>query len=146
MSSCEASASYRVQADPAAVWALWEDPARWPEWNVELAAARASEPLALGSRAQIRFRRSPLWITFTTTAWEPGRVFTDEARLGLLRLSHEHGMAPAGSDEIEVTHVLRLRGRGAALLGRAAVPRLRAATEAMAARERQLVLAGPHTS
>lgn len=139
MSSCEASASYRVAADPTAVWALWQDPDRWSEWNAEIAAARSQEPLALGSRAQVRFRRSPVWITFTTTAWEPGRVFTDEARIGLLRLSHEHGIAPAG-DEIEVTHVLRLRGRGAALLGAVVVPRLRAATEAMGVRERKLVL------
>jgi len=140
MSSCEASASYRVTADPAAVWALWEDPTRWPEWNNDIADARAAEPLALGSRSQIRFRHSPLWITFTTTTWELGRVFTDEARIGLLRLSHEHGMTPAGH-EIEVTHVLRLRGRGAALLGPMVVPRLRAAAEAMAVRERRLVLA-----
>jgi uncharacterized protein YndB with AHSA1/START domain len=140
VSSCEASASYRVAAEPAAVWELWEDPGRWPEWNADIAAARAKEPLALGARAQIRFRHSPIWITFTTTAWEPGRVFTDEAHIGLHRLSHEHGMAPAG-DEIQVTHVLRLRGRGAAQLGRVAVPRLQAAAEAMAELERQLVLA-----
>ena len=139
MSSCEASASYLVTADPATVWALWEDPARWPDWNTEIAATRVIEPLALGARAQVRFRRSPLWITFTTTAWEPGRVFTDEARIGLHRLSHEHGLAPAG-DAIEVTHVLRLRGRGAARLRSLAVPRLRAAVEEMAALERSLVL------
>jgi uncharacterized protein YndB with AHSA1/START domain len=140
VSSCEASASYLVTADPAAVWALWEDPGRWPEWNAEIAAARAAEPLALGSRAQVRFRRSPIWITFTTTAWEPGRVFTDEAHIGLHRLSHEHGMAPAG-DAIEVTHVLRVGGRGAARLGSVLVPRLRLAAEAMAALERPLLLA-----
>jgi hypothetical protein len=145
MSSCEASASYRVAADPAVVWALWEDPARWPDWNADIAAARAAEPLALGVRAQIRFRRSPLWIAFTTTAWEPDRVFTDEARLGPLWLSHEHGMAPSGDGEVEVTHVLRLRGRGAALMGRVALPRLRAAVDEMAVRERGLVLASRAT-
>lgn len=143
MSSCEVSASYRVTADPAAVWAMWEDPARWPSWNTQIAATRAKEPLALGSRTQIRFRNSPLWITFTTTTWEPDRVFTDEARIGLLRLSHEHGLAPAG-DELLVTHVLRLRGRGAALLGRVALARLRAAAEAMAALEQRLVLEQAH--
>jgi hypothetical protein len=136
VSAAESRASGTVRAEPAAVWALWEDPGRWPEWNERIAAARAAGPLSLGAKARVRFRGSPAALPFTIVAWEPGRSFTDAGRLGPLRLTHEHLVEPdeAGA---RITHVLALRGPGARVAAR--LLRFDASVETFVAAERRVL-------
>ncbi len=124
----------RTSAPAEAVWALWEDPARWAEWNPEIVEASLDGPFALGGRATIRFRRGrPL--TFTITALERPRLFTDETRLPGATMGHEHRIE-AG----ELRHTLYLEGPlarvYALLLGR------RMRREAASFAERELAIVG----
>ena len=134
----EARAETVVRAHAAAVWALWEDPARWKDWNPQIAEARLRGPFALGSSARIRFRRSPRALTFEITALEPGRMFTDEARMPGARLGHEHLLEPDG-ETTRIVHRLFFDGPAeriyALLMGR----QMRAAVQEFVERERALV-------
>ncbi len=93
----EVAAESETTATAAAVWALWADPNRWKAWNERIAWAELLGPLAVGTRARIRFKRSPRALTFTVTALEHERAFTDEVRLPGVRMGHEHTLTPVGS-------------------------------------------------
>ena len=80
----------RTVAPPAAVWALWDDAARWPQWNRQIATAELLGPFRQGTKARVRFKRQPRPLTFEITEIEHGRVFVDETRLPGARLGHEH--------------------------------------------------------
>src|SRR5688500_12128915 len=132
-----ASAEIKTHADPEAVWALWQDPERWKDWNEQIASADMRGPFAVGTSARIRFRRSPWPLTFTITALEPGRMFTDEARLPGARLGHEHAIEHDGATTT-IRHRLYFDGPAekiyALLMGR----RMRAAVQQFGERERDL--------
>lgn len=116
----EAKASRAISAGAGAVWELWEDAARWPEWNPAIAAAKLVGPFAIGTVAVIRFRGRPP-MKFEITALEPGTAFVDEARLPGARLGHEHRVAE-GDGDVTVTHRIYFEGPLAevwgALMGR----------------------------
>jgi hypothetical protein len=137
----EARAEVVVRVDPAAVWALWEDPKRWKDWNPQIAQAELSGPFAVGSSARIRFKRSPRPLTFEITALEPGRLFIDEARLPGTRLGHEHLLERDG-ETTRIAHRLYFDGPAeriyVLLMGR----QMRAAVRQFVERERHLV--DPH--
>jgi hypothetical protein len=40
--------SIETNAIPQAIWALWSDVARWPEWNADLERAELSGPFGAG--------------------------------------------------------------------------------------------------
>jgi hypothetical protein len=134
----DARAEVVVRADAAAVWALWEDPRRWKDWNPQIAEAQLRGPFAVGGSARIRFKRSPRPLTFEITALEPGRLFTDEARLPGTRLGHEHLLERDG-ETTRIMHRLYFDGPAeriyVLLMGR----RMRAAVRQFVERERGLV-------
>src|SRR3712207_5563491 len=101
----ETAAETRTSAPPPAVWELWRDPARWPEWNERLAAAELLGPFEQGTVARIRFRGSPRALRFTIAELAGGRSFTDVTRLPGARLGHEHRVEQAG-DGARITHRL----------------------------------------
>jgi len=114
----ETSADIETSAPPEAVWALWEDPARWPEWNEDIKRAELDCPFERGARAKVRFRRSlPLPLTFTVTDLTRLRSFTDETRFPGCRMGHEHRI-----ENGRVTNRLYLEGPAersyGALMGR----------------------------
>ena len=47
----EATHSDRAEADPAAIWALWTDPGRWPDWNEQIDHAEIVGALKQGVTA-----------------------------------------------------------------------------------------------
>ncbi|PLX86673.1 MAG: hypothetical protein C0617_00230 [Desulfuromonas sp.] len=62
-----------ISAPATAVWALLTDTRQWPRWGPSVAEVRCSERnIRGGSRGAVR---TPLgvWLTFTVTAFEPGR-------------------------------------------------------------------------
>jgi hypothetical protein len=131
------SAETKTRADAKAVWALWRDPKRWKDWNEQIAEAELHGPFAVGTSARVRFRRSPWPLTFTITALEPGRLFTDETRLPGVRLGHEHAIEH-GSAMTTIRHRLYFDGPAekiyALLMGR----QMRAAVRQFGERERNL--------
>ena len=133
-----ASAETETRADPGAVWALWRDPERWKDWNEQIAEAELHGPFVVGTNARVRFRRSPRPLTFTITALEHGRLFTDEARLPGARLGHEHVIEHEGA-KTTIRHRLYFDGPAervyALLMGR----KMRAAVQRFGELERRLV-------
>ena len=105
----ETTAETHVAAPPSAVWALWRDAARWPEWNDQIAGARLLGRFEQGTPALIRFRRAPRALRFTITELEDGRRFVDETRLPGARLGHDHRAEPAAGGT-RVVHRLFLDG------------------------------------
>lgn len=131
------SAETRTRAGADAVWALWQDPRRWKDWNEQIAEAELHGPFAVGTRARIRFRRGPRPLTFRITALEPGRLFTDEVRLPGVRLGHEHAIEHDGTTTT-IRHRLYFDGPAekvySLLMGR----QMRAAVRRFGERERDL--------
>ena len=105
----EAIHAERTSSDAAAIWALWADPARWPEWNEQIERAELDhENLQVGATARIKFKRGGT-VKFEVTAIEPERLLVDEARFPGARLGHEHRLSPA-SRGCEITHRLYVEG------------------------------------
>jgi Polyketide cyclase / dehydrase and lipid transport len=104
----EASHSERSSAAPAAIWALWADASRWPEWNEQLEWSEVDGEFSLGTGVTTKFKRGGK-MKLTITALEPERLFVDEARLPGCRFGHEHRVEPAGSGS-QITHRLYLSG------------------------------------
>jgi len=90
MGAWQARSERQILTTPAAIWALWEDPARWADWNPAIATATIADEFAVGGSAWILFngRRRPL--RFQIVVLEPQHRFVDETRLPGARLGHEH--------------------------------------------------------
>jgi hypothetical protein len=112
----EASHSERTSAPPAAVWALWADASRWPDWNEQLDSGELDGALEPGVGATVKFKRGGK-MRFTVVTVEPERLFVDEAKLPGCRFGHEHRVEPAGSGS-EITHRLYLKGPTSGLFSR----------------------------
>ena len=104
----EASHSERCAADAADVWALWIDPARWPDWNEQIERAEAEGELAIGAAVRVKYRRGGT-VRFEITELEPERVLIAEAGFPGAQLGHEQRLAP-GKSSVEITHRLYVRG------------------------------------
>ena len=133
----EATAETRTSAPPGAVWALWEDPTRWGDWNEQIAAAELAGPFEQGAIARIRFKHNPWALRFTITNLHRGHAFTDEARLPGARLGHDHRLEYDG-EATTIVHRLYFDGRAAPLWGALMGRRMRAAVHTFGERERQL--------
>lgn len=133
----ETSHSERSSASPAAVWELWQDPERWPEWNEQLESGDLHGELAVGTNATVKFKRGGK-MRFTVVELEPGRLFVDEARLPGCRFGHEHRVEPAGAG-CEITHRLYLEGLTSNLFSRLfGRKRMEESVPGFIAREREL--------
>ncbi len=111
-------------APPREVWARWEDAGRWSEWNSVIGEAHLEGPFLAGTTALIRFRFGPS-LRFLITELERERVFTEEARLPLAWLVHEHRIEPL-PEGCRLHHRILLRGPLAPLYGVLVGRRLRA--------------------
>jgi uncharacterized protein YndB with AHSA1/START domain len=133
----EAAHSERSSAEPAAVWELWSDPGRWPDWNEQIERAELDGELAAGATVRVKYRRGGT-VKFEVVALEPERLLVDEARFPGARLGHEHRL-DAGRNSVEISHRLYVTGPLAGLwslfLGR---KRLRESVTRFVEREREL--------
>ena len=133
----EAVHAERTSADAAAIWALWADPARWPEWNEQIEHSEIDGELRVGAQARVKFKRGGT-VKFEVTAIEPERLLVDEARFAGARLGHEHRLSPT-SRGCEITHRLYvegpLSGFWSRMLGR---KRMRESVTRFTEREREL--------
>jgi polyketide cyclase/dehydrase/lipid transport protein len=148
MGEWSTTATHEGDAAPRAIWdAAYADAAAWPAWNPELAAAQLDGPLRTGATAKIRFRTGAR-LRFTVTECEPGRVFTDEARLPGARLAHRHLLEDLGDGRTRLTNTISIRGPLSAvwvrLAGRRAAAALPAGQRAAVALARgETTAAGP---
>jgi uncharacterized protein YndB with AHSA1/START domain len=102
--SWEASHSVITSAEPPAVWALWADPDRWPDWNEQLERVEGESPLELGAELKLKLKRGGK-VAYKVVELEPERLLVTEMRLPGARLRHEHRIEGG-----EITNVFRLSG------------------------------------
>jgi hypothetical protein len=135
---CEAT----LQAGPAAVWAVWTDVARWPEWDVSKEIARLDGPFEPGVSGWLK-QRGNLGSPFIVTAVEPGRRWVSECPMLLGKVVFDHVLEPVATGGVRVVKRVEAEG-GIASLARLFVPKMRRdIAESLAALGRQAAAAPP---
>jgi len=110
----------RTNAAAGAVWAVWTDVARWPEWDGEFESAYIEGGrIALGARGSLRPRRGPA-SSFVVSEFEPEKGYAFSTRLPLCELVIRRRLGAAGGTTFthEVSFVGPLSYLFGALLGR----------------------------
>jgi len=102
---CEAT----LQAGPAAVWAVWTDVARWPEWDVSKEIARLDGPFEPGVSGWAK-QRGHLGGTFTITAVAPGRRWVSECPLLFGKVVFDHVIEPVATGGVRVVKRVDVEG------------------------------------
>jgi uncharacterized protein YndB with AHSA1/START domain len=108
--------SIETNAAPEAIWRLWADVPRWPEWNTDLERAELSGPFAAGSTVTMHPHRGEPIELRIAAAVEP-ELFMDEADLGDVVVRTTHRLEPTGGDRIRVVYAMEITGREADTLG-----------------------------
>ena len=94
---CEAT----FQADPDAVWKVWTDVARWPEWDVSKEIAQLDGPFEAGASGWVR-QRGNLGGCFTITAVDAGRRWVSECPVPLGKVVFDHVLEPVAAGYVRV--------------------------------------------
>lgn len=102
------SFSAQTMHRPDSVFSLWADPATWPAWDSEIREVSFAGPAKLGARGRIRPVSGPA-TSFSVTAFEVDRVFTNVSSMPAARLTFEHVVAPSESGS-DVTVTVYLDG------------------------------------
>jgi hypothetical protein len=117
--ACEAT----FEAEPAAVWKVWTDVGRWPEWDVSKEIARLDGPFEPGVSGWAK-QRGNLGGTFTITAVEAGRRWVSECSVPLGKVVFDHVLEPVAKGRVRVVKKVEVEG-GIAPLIRLFAPRMR---------------------
>ena len=132
---CEAT----FEAEPDAVWKLWTDVARWPEWDVSKDIARLDGPFEPGSSGWAK-QRGNLGGSFTITVVDAGRRWVTECPVPLGKVVFDHVLEPLAGGQVRVTKKVEVEG-GCGPLLRLFAPRMRRdIAESLTALGRQLSL------
>ena len=112
-----------LEAEPARLWAVWTDVARWPEWDTTKEIARldgAFEPGVSGWAKQ----RGNLGGSFTITVVEAGRRWVTECPVPLGKVVFDHVLEPVAPGRVRVVKRVEVEG-GIAPLIRLFAPKMR---------------------
>ena len=135
----EAVHSERIEVPAEAIWELWQNTDRWPQWNeqIERVEVDGEEGLRLGAEVKTKMRRGGT-VRHVVTEYEPGTLLTYEASFPGARSGLEHRLRE-GRRSVEVTHRRYVDGPLAAIwapmMGR---KRMTEAVERFIRREREL--------
>jgi len=140
MSRWETTSTHEGAASTGDVWEkAYADATAWPHWNEELKSAELDGPLSLGASARIAFKTG-LRLRFEVVEFEPGRLFTDEARLPGARMGHRHLVEPTADGGSRLVNTIYIEGPLAPLWRRVMGSR---AERSLPAAQRQVIeLAG----
>jgi hypothetical protein len=132
---CEAT----FAAEPDAVWKLWTDVGRWPEWDVSKDIARLDGPFEPGISGWAK-QRGNLGGPFTITVVEAGRRWVTECPVPLGKVIFDHVLEPVAGGQVRVIKRVDVHGGSGPLL-RLFAPRMRRdIAESLTALERHLSL------
>jgi uncharacterized protein YndB with AHSA1/START domain len=107
--------SIETSATPEAVWRLWSDVPRWPEWNGDLERAELAGPFVAGSRITMFPRdQDPIELRIAD-AVEPEH-FVDEAEFGDVVVPTIHRVEALGERK-RIVYLLEITGPEADTLG-----------------------------
>jgi hypothetical protein len=116
---CEAT----FEAEPAAVWKVWTDVGRWPEWDVSKEIARLDGPFEPGVSGWAK-QRGNLGGTFTITAVDDERRWVSECPLPLGKVVFDHLLEPVAGGRVRVVKRVEVQG-GFGPLVRLFAPKMR---------------------
>ena len=86
--------THPTTARAGAVWSLWSDVSRWPEWDVDLEVVRLDGDFAPGARGELKPKGMDP-IPFVLTRAERDRGYSDETPLDGAVLRFDHDLVPA---------------------------------------------------
>ena len=104
-----------TSADPAAVWAVWSDPATWPGWDPAVLDVRLDGPFAQGTTGTMVLT-GQIEVPVVLDVVEPGSRYLDRLTLGELVIRIDHVVRPIDGGA-EVTVTTTIEGPGADDLG-----------------------------
>ena len=110
--------SVEVAVPATAVWAVYADVERWPEWTASITRIEALDgpELAIGKRFAIKQPRLPR-LVWEVSALEPGVAWTwQQSTPGGLTLA-VHEVVPLGAERTSVRQRIDQRGPLGALVG-----------------------------
>jgi uncharacterized protein YndB with AHSA1/START domain len=130
---CEAT----FEAEPDAVWKVWTDVARWPEWDVSKEMARLDGPFEPGVSGWAK-QRGNLGGSFTITEVEAGRRWVTECPMPLGKVVFDHSLEPLDGGRVRVVKRVGVQGGLGPLLRLLAPKMRREITESLAGLARQV--------
>jgi Polyketide cyclase / dehydrase and lipid transport len=116
-------------AEPATVWRIWTDVARWPEWDASKEIAQMDGDFQVGTSGWVK-KHNALGGTFAITSVEPGRGWTSESPLPLGRVIFDHLVEPVAGGKVRVVKGVTVEGGSAGLFRVLAASRMRRDIEA----------------
>src|SRR6266496_4544840 len=108
--------STETTAAPEAVWRVWSDVGRWPEWNADLERAELSGPFAAGSTITM-YQRGGAVIELRIAEAKESERFVDEADLGDVVVRTIHLLEPLEDDRVQIVYRMEITGPQADTLG-----------------------------
>lgn len=130
---CEAT----FNAEPDAVWKVWTDVDRWPEWDVSKEIARLDGLFQPGVSGWAK-QRGILGGSFTITEVDAGRRWVTECPMPMGKVVFDHLVEPAGEGRVRVVKKVGVQGGLAPLLQMFAPKMRRDIAESLAALGRRL--------
>ena len=91
-----------INADPAAVFRLYEAVSDWPKWDTEVEAVHLPKGLVRGATGWLKPRQGPKSAIFVDEV-KHGRCFTVKSRLPLCEMNFGHDIAEHNGKSM-VTH------------------------------------------
>jgi len=125
------------EAEPDAVWKVWTDVARWPEWDVSKEMARLDGPFEPGVSGWAK-QRGNLGGSFTITEVDAGRRWVTECPVPLGKVVFDHSLEPLDAGRVRVTKRVEVQGGFGPLMRLLAPKMRREITESLTALERQV--------
>ena len=130
---CEAT----FEADPDAVWKVWTDVARWPEWDASKEIAQLDGPFEPGTCGWAK-QRGNLGGSFTITVVDTGRRWVTECPVPLGKVIFDHVLEPVADGHIRVVKKVDVQGGSGPLLRLFAPKMRRDIAQSLVALERQV--------
>lgn len=108
------SESIASSASPQAVWNLWKDVQKWPQWDTHLEWSRLEGDFAVNTSGSLKPKgRSP--VQFTLVEVVPGKNFTTRSHFAMTTMTFGHTIA-LGNAGISITHTAKISGLLAPIL------------------------------
>jgi uncharacterized protein YndB with AHSA1/START domain len=108
--------SVETSATPQAVWRLWADVERWPEWNAGVERIEVRGPFDVGSTILMTPPGEEPVELRITEATEPD-LFVDEADGGDFVVRTTHRVEPVGGERSRITYRMEITGPAAETVG-----------------------------
>jgi uncharacterized protein YndB with AHSA1/START domain len=108
--------SVETTAAPEAVWELWSDVERWPNWNGDLERAELTGPFAADSTIRMYSPgQEPIELRIAEAS--PTERFVDVADLGDVVVRTTHRIDPLDGSRIRVVYAMEIDGPAADAVG-----------------------------